>query len=240
MADEAVLITGACGGIGQALCTAFRNAGYFVISTDRSSVDSTQDHHLVADLRLIARSSAPGLAFRDAVMRSLDGRVLSCLVNNAALQKLGHIGSIALDDIHDTIDVNVVAPLVLGQLFVEDLRKARGSIINIGSIHSDLTKPGFVSYSTSKAALAGLTRAMAVDLGGGVRVNTIQPAAISTEMLREGFQDNSQAWDELGHHHPAGRIGQPEEVAAMAVFLASTQAVNACQVTIRQRIFRKH
>ena len=107
------------------------------------------------------------------------------------------------------------------QTFLSRLEEARGAVVNIGSIHATQTKPRFVAYSTSKAAIAGLTRALAVDLGGRLRVNAIHPAAIRTPMLEAGFAGQSEDRRLLDTFHPAGRIGEPEEVARLAVFLAS-------------------
>jgi NAD(P)-dependent dehydrogenase (short-subunit alcohol dehydrogenase family) len=91
--------------------------------------------------------------------------------------------------------------------------------VHIGSIHSQLTKPGFTAYATSKAALAGLTRAMAVELGGTVRVNAIQPAAIATPMLEAGFADAPHLKSQLDAFHPTGAIGSPADVARAVLFL---------------------
>lgn len=96
--------------------------------------------------------------------------------------------------------------------------------MNIASVHSTVTKPGFVSYSTSKAALVGLTRSLAIDLGSRVRVNAICPAATATPMLLAGFDGHPEALKELANVHPLERIAKPEEVAQVALFLASPQA----------------
>jgi NAD(P)-dependent dehydrogenase (short-subunit alcohol dehydrogenase family) len=80
-----------------------------------------------------------------------------------------------------------------------------------------LTKKNFVAYATSKAALSGMTKAMAVDLGGRVRVNAIEPAAIETDMLKAGFEGKSELYRQLEAYHPLGRIGRPEEVARLAL-----------------------
>ena len=94
----------------------------------------------------------------------------------------------------------------------------------MSSVHATATKPGFIAYATSKTALVGLTRSLAVDLGPRVRVNCILPAATDTPMLRAGFEGNPQGLAELGAMHPIGRIATPEEVAHVAVFLASKDA----------------
>ena len=151
---------------------------------------------------------------------------LKVLVNNAAVQRLNSTDDITVSELEETFATNVIAPLMMVQGLIAELERARGSVVNIGSVHATATKRGFVAYATSKAALSGLTRALAVDLGGRVRVNSISPGAIATPMLEEGFAGNPSARRELDAAHPIGRIGVPSEVAAAAVFLASPQASN--------------
>jgi NAD(P)-dependent dehydrogenase (short-subunit alcohol dehydrogenase family) len=81
-----------------------------------------------------------------------------------------------------------------------------------------------VCYATSKAALVGLTRALAVDLGSRVRVNAINPAAVATPMLLDGFKGKEALYAALGGMHPLGRIAEPAEIAQVALFLASRKA----------------
>ena len=122
------------------------------------------------------------------------------------------------------MNVNLTAPFRLSQAFLADLEAARGTILNIGSVHARATKPEFAAYATSKAALHGLTRALAVDLGDRVRVVCLAPAAISTPMLMAGFEGHEAAFKSLEACHPAGRIGQPDEVAKAALFLTGPDA----------------
>ena len=104
------------------------------------------------------------------------------------------------------------------------LRAHKGVILNIGSVHAQATKKEFVTYATTKAALHGLTRAMAVDLGPDIRVICLAPAAIATSMLKAGFEGKPAAFAELEQCHALERIGSPEEVADAAVFLLSEKA----------------
>jgi len=96
-----------------------------------------------------------------------------------------------------------------------------GCVLNIGSVHANATKPGFVSYATSKAALHGLTRALAVDLGERCRVICLAPAATETDMLRAGFEHNPGGLEQLASMHPLNRLATPQEIARLAVVLAS-------------------
>lgn len=218
---KTVLITGANGGIGQALCSSFKEDGYFVIATGRPNVaDCDCDQYIQADLYDMVNESDKLDQFRQAVLSSA-GKV-DVLVNNAAVQILSSLNTLKLQDFRTTLDVNLTAALALTQAFEDSLTQHKGSVVNIGSIHAQLTKPAFISYATSKAALRGLTRSLAVDLGGRIRVNCIEPAAIETNMLIDGFKGNPEKLDELTAWHPTGKLGQPREIAKAAVFMANS------------------
>lgn len=217
------LITGAAGGIGKALVAAFTERGYRVIGLDQVPKPSNTPcwQYLQVDLQHLIAD--PGYAESQlALIKELlanDG--LNTLINNAAVQLLGGVTSLTMTDWQKTLDVNLLAPFVLTQGLLSELEKANGCVINVSSIHARLTKPNFLAYATSKAALSGMTRAMAVDLAGRVRVNAIEPAAIATEMLKAGFAHHPEKLAQLECCHPQGRIGSPEEVAELALSMAS-------------------
>lgn len=218
------LITGACGGIGQALCHLFRTAGYWVIGLDQISSPVDCDALVVVDLARLCRD----LDYREGAIATLRSHLpsphLTVLINNAALQIVKPTDDLQAADWHQTLDVNLIAPFLLTQAFLPELEQAGGSVINMASIHATATKPEFVCYATSKAALVGLTKSLAVDLGGRVRVNAICPAAVATPMLLAGFEGREGALQNLSEMHPINRIATPEEIAQTALFLASPQA----------------
>ncbi|KOR31966.1 hypothetical protein TI05_10285 [Achromatium sp. WMS3] len=223
--QAATLITGANGGIGKALCLSFMEADYFVIATDIGKQKCKCDAYLELNLADLFNCTNQQQDFYEKVTQLLNHIDLKGLINNAAIQKLGNIEQISTQEFIETLNINVTAPLILSQLFLKQLEKSKGTIINIGSIHAKLTKPRFVSYATSKAALLGLTQAMAVDLGSKkIRVNIIQPAATATEMLIAGFEGKKDSLKELEQYHPIGRIAEPKEIAELAVFLVSDKA----------------
>ena len=141
-----------------------------------------------ADLVALSQDSECLDAFVSQVCSATGGTDITAIIHNAALQRLGSFHQLSTSDWNQTIAVNLMAPIHINRAFVAQLRRQKGSILHIGSIHSQLTKPGFTAYATSKAALAGLTRAMAVELGDSVRVNAIEPAAIATPCWRQGLQ----------------------------------------------------
>lgn len=217
--QPACLITGVSGGVGLALAEAFHEAGYFVIGTDRREHPSPWVHRFIReDLLDVVQREESAERFFVAVGECIGERKLAVLVNNAALQIVGGTSELTVADWNDTLGVNVVAPFLLSKRLLE--RLSGGCIINISSIHARLTKKKFAAYATSKAALTGLTRALAVDVGDRVRVNAIEPAALDTAMLREGFSGKDEQFRNLAAHHPTGAIGSPAEVGRLAVLIA--------------------
>jgi len=221
----AVLITGSSGGIGAALSTAFSQAGYQVIGCDIArTAEVPCDSYLELDLKAFTRSGDYRKQKEVEIRALLPAGELHCLVNNAAVQYLDSAAQLEAEQWSETMDVNLSAPFLLVQALLPELEKAGGSVINISSIHAKQTKPGFVAYATSKAGLDGLTRALAIDLGGRVRVNSVAPAATETPMLVAGFEQQPDLKHHLESYHPIGRIAQPSEIADVAVFLASGKA----------------
>lgn len=217
---QTVVITGAAGGIGQALCRLFKEQGYFVIASDRVEADDC-DAFVQADLRKLCQVAEYREQIVQDIRSHLKGRGLNGLINNAAIQIVKPTDELTVEDWHTTLDVNLVAPFLLTQSLLPDLECASGAVVNMASIHAQLTKPEFVCYATSKAALVGLTRSMAVDLGPRIRVNAICPAAVETPMLLAGFTDKGEDFRELSDKHPLKRLAKPAEIAQAAFFLAS-------------------
>jgi len=228
-----VLITGVLGGIGSGLAKAFKENGYHVTGLDiRKETCDHCDRLINFDLNRFCIDkqyrSDMTVTFKEEIPE------LHVLINNAAVQLLGSVKEIDLDDWNETLNVNLTGPLLLSQLFLDRLEKVHGCIINIASIHQQLTKKRFISYATSKGALVALTKSMCVDLQGKVRVNSISPAAIDTKMLRDGFDNNEQKVQQLNELHPMQRIGKPAEVSKLALLLAEDELgfINGANINI--------
>lgn len=216
------LITGAAGGIGSALVPAFEAAGWRVVSTDVRPM--ARSGHLVLDIGACTDPDQPAHQHVVAALRQATGGRLRALVANAAHQVVKPSHTLTAADWQTTLGVNLLSPFWLAMAFRQELAANRGSVLAISSIHERLTKPGFVAYATSKAALSGMVRAMAVELGAEVRCNAICPAAIATPMLVAGFDGQPGALTALERFHPVGRLGKPDEVAQAALFACSDAA----------------
>jgi NAD(P)-dependent dehydrogenase (short-subunit alcohol dehydrogenase family) len=233
---KAVLVTGASGGIGRTLVRHLSCSGWSVIGTDHPDAIPTPDIKnlckawIPLDLLSLNFNQAILEDFKQEVLKAADSTGLASIVHNAAIQRLNLFCDLTSSDWNQTFQVNLFAPVFLNRIFIPQLILSKGSIVHIGSIHSRLTKSRFTAYATSKAALAGLTRAMAVELGGKIRVNAIEPAAIATEMLQLGFAGFDNFKDKLDSFHPTGKIGNPEDVAHAVLFLIneSNKYINGC------------
>lgn len=212
------LVTGAAGGIGRALVEVFQGAGYVVIATDvcPRPADLPCTHYIQADLERTVLDEAYAADIFSTVRQWLPPEGLNSLINNAAVQVLGGVDALSRQDWAQTLNVNLLAPFVWTQALLQPLETAEGCVVNISSIHARLTKKGFVAYATSKAALSGMTRAMAVDLQDRLRVNAIEPAAVGTEMLKAGFKHAPESYNKLENCHPQLRVAEPREVACLA------------------------
>ena len=224
---QAVIITGGSGGIGTSLAETFRNQGFRIINLDLvEGASAPEDFFQLTDLQRLVTDEV----YRAAVFRAIHDYLdqnsigLKAVINNAARQVVADIKSLSVDDFRASLDINVTACFVLIKEFLPLLRQTSGAVVNIGSIHAKLTKSGFCAYSSSKAALSGLTRALSLDLAPEVTVNCILPAATNTPMLVEGFREKPELLESLRNYHPVGRIAEAAEISNLAFFLCSEQA----------------
>jgi len=159
-----LLLTGAAGGLGEGVINLMSNSEWTILATDKqNAIDSRQKasespagvvEWIPLDLKDLLYNPRSVRDFELAARCKLKNNRLNAIVHNAAVQNLGSFEDLTLTDWRETLDVNLLAPVLLSNLFLNDLIKTRGSIVNIGSIHSHLTKPGFTAYATSKAALS--------------------------------------------------------------------------------------
>lgn len=214
-----ILITGAAGALGSEFCNYFKKKSYFVIATDRF-LPRSGNVNLQIDLNRYASDAA----YRDAQTKNLLTQIRPgsfSLINNAAIQHVGAIENISQDQLNDSFNINAIAPFLLIQGLLSRLQGGDGCILNIGTIHAELTKKHFSAYAMSKAALISLTRSLSLELGEKVRVNAILPAAVDTPMLRAGFSNHSDL-NLLNDFHPTRTIGKPEELSELAYFIVDS------------------
>lgn len=219
--DNMVIVTGINGGIGRVICAELLKEGYKVLGIDQRASCNLECQYIQLDLEKLATSSKELKALELELKSILQNKLLKGLINNAAVQILGGVDDLAVEDFTKALNVNVVAPFALSKICLPYLENSKGNIINIGSIHSYLTKEKFVGYATSKGAIETLTKAMAVDIGRRVQVNGVQPAAVATDMLLDSFKDSPEALSKLKSYHPTHDIAAPHEIAAIIVFLLS-------------------
>ena len=219
-----VLITGGSRGIGKALVEAFSASGYKVAFTYAKSENEAQ---LLAEKTSAVALKADSRCEEEILSavseaRSLLGSI-DVLINNAGVSSFSLFTDITLDEWNETFAVNVGAAFLYSKAVLPDMiSKKWGRIINISSIWGLVGSSCEVHYSASKAALIGLTRALAKELGpSNITVNAIAPGFIDTDMNKSLSDSDREAFFE---DTPLGRPGNPREIADAAVFLASDKA----------------
>ncbi len=201
--NKVAVITGGAKGIGKTIAEEFKKAG-----ADVCIIDKIQNEFFTGDIA----DEETLIKFHNKVISEY--RKIDFLVNNAMMSK-GGIFDCSWEDFNYALRVGVSAPYMLSKLFMNDFNKG-GSIVNISSSRDRMSQRNTESYTAAKGGISALTHALAVSLAGKVRVNSISPGWIDTDFNEYSGADALQ--------HPAGRVGNPRDIANMVLFLCSDKA----------------
>ena len=230
LADRIALVTGAYRGLGFAIARGLAEAGATVILNGRKREELEKSAKTLTDAGLRADVAVFDVTRRESVERGVAEVIarharVDILVNNAGIQRRAPLVEFKQQDWDDIIATNLTAPFVVSQAVLPGMiERKHGKIIHIASLMSDMARPTVVPYTAAKGGVRQLTRGMAVELAAhGIQVNAIAPGYFATEMNR-ALIDNAEfnAW--VCKRTPAGRWGEPAEIAGLAVFLASRAA----------------
>jgi len=220
--NKNIVITGGANGIGRCIAETFLKAGakVTIIDIDKSAGDKLQTRH--KNLHFFQGD----IAEKETLERFVStlNLPIHCLINNACTQQRGLLSHCTYEDFEYVQRVGVTAPYYITSLLLQkNGLAANASIVNISSTRANQSQPDTESYSAAKGGISALTHAMAVSLAGKAKVNAINPGWIETanyhnnaEPPLHSKQDNQQ--------HPAGRVGMPEDIAEMTLFLCSEKA----------------
>lgn len=231
--DRVAVITGGGGGIGRACALEFAREGARVVVAD---INAAGARETAAQIQAEAREAiAVATDVSDAAsvenlvaetLRAFGG--VHALINNAAIQVNKTIEDTTVEEWRRQMEVNVGGVFLCSKYFLPHLRRSRGAIVNMSSVNGFFVEPMCAGYCATKAAIIGLTKAIAIDHGReGIRANCICPGYIDAGLAWGYFEaqpDPASARAAAGKLHALCRIGRPEEVARVAVFLAGDEA----------------
>ncbi|MEO1246074.1 MAG: SDR family oxidoreductase [Pseudomonadota bacterium] len=232
------LVTGASSGIGAATAIALAEAGWDVMAAGRDEGRLAEVADVSDRIATWAGELGESADCDELVSDTIEEfAALDCLVNSAGLLVRGDATETSDDAWRDTMTINLDVPFYLSRAAIPHLVETEGSIVNISSYWALSAGERTVAYSTSKAAVLLLTKAMAKDHGGdGVRVNAICPGGVDTPMLALGAEEEDMEVDEflemVASFSPNGRIATPEDIANIVVFLAGDLAAQINGATI--------
>lgn len=220
-----VVVTGGSRGLGAGIVRSFLDSGDLVATCARSvtsDVEKWQDDPATADRFLFEPADLSDVDDAQRFVQAVVDRWgrIDVLVNNAGVARDGILGMFSDDDIDTVVDLNLKGTLYMTRLVSRRMLARRsGSIVNISSIVGLSGYRGLAVYSATKAAVDGLTRALARELGSrGITVNSIAPGYLRTEMSHGLDEDQLQ---QIVRRTPAGRLGEPDDIARVAQFLVA-------------------
>jgi NAD(P)-dependent dehydrogenase (short-subunit alcohol dehydrogenase family) len=236
MQEKVVIVTGGGAGIGRATCDLFADEGAAVVVAERDAATGQETVERISGRGGRAHFVQTDVADETSVQRMVAEAVavfsrIDVLVNNAAVFVLRGIEA-SPEEWRQVLDVNVMGPALVAKHVVPHMRQAGGgAIVNLASISSFIAQPHFLTYNASKAAMANMTRCMALDLAAdNIRVNAVCPGAVWTQIVEritgEAGMDRAaaDAHPDWGGAHMIRRIAQPREIAYAILFLASDEA----------------
>ena len=221
---RSVLITGGSRGIGRESVRTFSKNGYNIAFTYKSSREEAESLAKETGALAIMADSSKETDVISAVNKTIEayGRI-DCLVNNAAISSFSLFTDITLEDWNNMLGVNLTGAFLYSKYVIPDMLKRKmGRIINISSMWGLVGSSCEVHYSTAKAGLIGMTKALAKELGpSGITVNAVAPGVINTDMNAALSEDDREA---LINDTPLMRIGEPSDIAEAILFLADDKA----------------
>lgn len=231
--DRVAVVTGSASGIGRASALEFAKEGAFVVVADIDFPGACDTVKQIESGRGMAMPFKTDVSMPDSVQSLVEKTLTSfgkvnVLFNNAAIQINKTVVDTTFDEWNREIGVNLGGIFLCSKLFMPHLRKSKGCILNMASVNGFFVEPSCAGYCATKGGIIALTKAMAIDHGNeGIRVNCICPGYIDAGLAWEYFEvqpNPAESRKAAGKLHALCRIGQPEEVARLAVFLASDDA----------------
>lgn len=228
---KVAIVTGGGQGIGKAIAKRFLEEGMNVAIADineEAGKETEAEFKHLGSIRFFKANVSDEDSVKTLIRETTNHfEGIDVLVNNAARSdpKNLPITELSLEDWNKTISINLTGAFICTKHSVNHLRKTHGTIINIASTRALMSEPNTEAYSASKGGILALTQALAISLGPDIRVNCISPGWIAvSEWKMQATRHEPELTEQDHKQHPAGRVGKPEDVASLVLYLASPEA----------------
>jgi len=234
LSGKVALVTGAASGLGEAISRRFVAEGASVVLTDVDDSGAALAQELGSAARFVGHDVTSETDWVTAlgVARSAFGK-LDVLVNNAGITTMGSVEELTVDQFRHMLDIDLIGVFLGCKHCIPYMKGAGGSVINMASMASIRARPDLVGYNAAKAGVTHLTKSVALHYarqGYGIRCNSVHPGVIETAMIRKVLAqvpNPDEIYAGFVAVHPIGRVGQPDEIGSIAVYLASDESAFA-------------
>lgn len=227
--NKVAIITGGGQGIGKATAKKLleKNISVIIAEIDEEAGKEVEEEYsTLGNIKFIKTDISQEEDVKNMIAKTVEifGKI-NYLINNAGISINKHISELTLEEWNKVISVNLTGAFLCSKYAYPYLKKEKGVIINISSTRAFMSEPNTEAYSASKGGIYALTHALAISLGPEVRVNCISPGWIEVSEWKKKSLRKPPELTELDHkQHPAGRVGKPEDIASLILYLISDEA----------------
>lgn len=222
-----IIVTGGAQGIGKIVSLQLLKNGFSVsvFDFDEEAIQEFKEENNSVNLRFYQTDVSNEESVKNSISHSLkDNGIISRLINNAAIQIDKPVTELSLTEWNRVIGTNLTGAFLCAKYAAELLKLSKGSIINISSTRAFQSESNTEAYSASKGGILALTHSLAMSLGPEIKVNCISPGWIDVSGVKKKSKANQIVLSDADHsQHPAGRVGKPEDIANMVLFLLNPE-----------------
>jgi len=226
---KVLIVTGGAQGIGKAITLLFLERGASVVigdSDSKAGKEVVEEFKMLGDVRFVKTDVSKEVEVKRLIAQALKfHKRIDFLINNAGVSDFASLDKLSLKEWNRIIGINLTSVFLCSKYAMAALKKSKGAIVNIASTRALMSEPHTEAYSATKGGIVALTHSLAISVGPLVRVNCVSPGWIAVDDWKKSSKRHEPTLSKKDHdQHPVGRVGRPEDIAAMTAYLVSDEA----------------